>query len=84
MMETYKTKVASGGRVVIPAKARKALGIAVGDEVVIRVGGEGEAVISSIRASILRAQQMVRKYKKGGRSAVDELIKERRKEAERE
>lgn len=83
-METYKTRLAEGGRVVIPAKARKALGIAVGDEVVIRVGGEGEATISGVRRSVERAQKIVAKYVKGGGSMVGELIAERRREAKKD
>lgn len=80
-MITHRVKVSEGGRVVLPAKCRKALGIRIGDEVVIRVAG-GEAVISGVRASIIHAQQIVKKYAKTGRSAVDELLKERRREAE--
>lgn len=79
-MITHRVKVSGGGRVVLPAKCREALGINIGDEVVIRVTN-GEAVISGVVASIAHAQRIAMKYAKSGRSAVDELIKERRREA---
>jgi AbrB family looped-hinge helix DNA binding protein len=83
MKTAHKTKVSNGGRVVIPSEYRKAMGISVGDKVVIRFE-EGELRLQSLCASIIHAQQVVKKYTKSGRSAVDELIKERRREAGRE
>ncbi len=82
-MDTYKVKLAEGGRVVIPARFRKALGLKTGDEVLIRLG-DGEAVLSGVRSSIARAQGIVGKYVKRNRSAAQELIDERRGEARRE
>lgn len=83
-METYKTKLSEGGRVVIPAKARKALGINIGDDIVIRVDKTGDATISSVRRSVERAQRIVAKYVKGKKSLADELVEERRREGKDE
>jgi len=78
-----KTKIAAGGRVVIPAAYRKALGIKPGDEVAIFLEGD-EIRLAGTRQVVKRAQNTVRKYVAGVRRLSDELIKERRAEAGRE
>jgi AbrB family looped-hinge helix DNA binding protein len=82
-MNTVSTKIADGGRVVIPAEYRRALGLEIGDEVILRVE-DGELRIMTRAEGVKRAQQNVRKYVKGKRSLVDELIADRRVEAESE
>lgn len=82
-MTEVRTKLAEGGRIVIPAEYRKALGLKVGDEVILRLA-EGELRVLTPRQAILRAQQLVRRYVPEGHSLVDELIAERRAEAGRE
>lgn len=72
-----------GGRLVIPADYRKALGIDVGDELVLDLNG-GILQVSTPRERIRRAQRLVRSYLPAGRRLSDELIAERRKEAEKE
>jgi antitoxin PrlF len=67
----------------IPASFRKALGIHAGDEVVLRIEA-GELRLSTLKMSIERARQLVRRHVKPGTSLVDELIAERRREASRE
>ncbi len=79
----YKTKLSQGGRIVIPAKYRKAIGLEIGDEVVMRVE-HGEITLSVIQRSIERAQDTVRQYVAKNRSLVKELISERRKAAKDE
>jgi AbrB family looped-hinge helix DNA binding protein len=71
------TKVAAGGRIVLPAELRRALGVQVGDRVTLRFEG-GEVRIATARRAIERAQAIVRQYVPEGRSLVDELIAERR------
>ncbi|HET9015439.1 MAG TPA: AbrB/MazE/SpoVT family DNA-binding domain-containing protein [Thermomicrobiaceae bacterium] len=78
-----RTKVAAGGRIVIPAAARRAAGLDVGDEVIVRVE-DGEIRIMSLEHAISRAQAIVRRYIPADRSLVDELIAERRAESTRE
>ena len=82
-MPSRHVKIAPGGRVVLPAEFRKALGVSVGDSVVIELR-DGELRLRSLDAAIRRAQETVRKYVPEGVSLADELIRERRKEAARE
>jgi len=78
-----RMRVNENGRVVIPASFRKALGINVGDEIVLRIEDD-ELRITTLRRRIERAQESVRRYVKSGESLVDELIAERREAAKRE
>ena len=82
-MSGISTKIAEGGRLVIPAEHRRELGLEVGDEVIIRVV-EGELRILTRGEAVKRAQGLVRRSVKGNRSLVDELSAERRAEAKRE
>ena len=82
-MTSIKTKVGEGGRVVVPAKFRKALDLKPGDEVIL-VLEDGEVRITTLPRVIKRAQEIVSRYNPDGRSLVDELIRERRDEAARE
>lgn len=68
---------------VIPSEYRKAMGLSIGDEVVIRLE-KGELRLKSLRESVKSAQALVRSYIGKNRSLVDELIAERRSEAKRE
>jgi AbrB family looped-hinge helix DNA binding protein len=78
-----RTRVNENGRVVIPAAFRKAMGINVGDEVVLRME-DNELRILTLKQRIERAQRLVRQHVKPGTSLVDELIAERREAAKRE
>lgn len=80
MME-FKTKLTEGGRIVIPAEYRQALGLRVGDELILRLE-DGEVRIFTARQAIKRAQELVRHYIPQTRSLADELIADRRKENE--
>ena len=83
MPDETRTRVNENGRVVIPSAFRKALGIEVGDEVVLRIEDD-ELRITTQQRRIQRAQRRARKYLKPGISLVDELIAERREAAKRE
>ena len=78
-MIEFKTKLAEGGRIVIPAEYRQALGLHVGDELILRLE-DGEVRIFTARQAIKRAQELVRRYIPQNRSLADELIAERRRE----
>ena len=78
-----KAKVDDAGRLLIPAEIRKALGIEPGKYVVMRVE-DNELRIWTFDETIRRVQESVRRYIPEGVSLSDELIAERRREAERE
>jgi len=83
MEQETRMRVNENGRVVIPASFRKALGINVGDEVVLRIEDD-ELRISTMKQRIERARRLVRRHVKPGTSLADELIAERREAARRE
>ncbi len=82
-MTVSRTKLGEGGRVVLPAAFRRALGVKPGDNLLLRLE-DGEVHLTSLRAGIRRAQTIVRQYVPATRSLADELIAERRAEAARE
>lgn len=77
--DTESVRMLEGGRIVIPARFRKALGITPGDTLVVELDGE-DVRITTKMARIRRAQELVRPYI-GANSLADELIAERRAEA---
>lgn len=83
MEQETRTRVNENGRVVIPVSFRKALGINVGDEVVLRIEDD-ELRIVTLKQRVERAQRLVRRHVKPGTSLVEELIAERRQAAKRE
>jgi len=83
-METeYVVHMGSGGRFVIPAKLRKAIGLQPGDPVILRLEEESLIVTTPERA-IRAAQAIVRGHVPAGRRLSAELIEERRHEADHE
>jgi AbrB family looped-hinge helix DNA binding protein len=75
-----RTRLSKGGRIVIPAEMRRAMGIEVGQEVVLRLE-DGELRVSTLAGAIRRAQDLVRRHVPPERSLVEELLAERRREA---
>ena len=73
-------KMSDGGRVVIPAEIRQALGLKAGDSVLWELL-DGEARITTRLQRIRQAQALVRKHVAPGTSLADELIAERRQDA---
>jgi AbrB family looped-hinge helix DNA binding protein len=82
-MDEEVARISQGGRVVIPARIRKALGVTVGDRVVLRVAN-GQMTLVTTERALQEAQALVRRYVPKGRSLVGELIRERRRAAARE
>lgn len=78
-----KTKINANGRIVLPAAMRNAIGVKPGDEILLRVE-DGEICVYTMANAIRQAQELIRPYAKGKGSMVDELIRERRREARRE
>jgi AbrB family looped-hinge helix DNA binding protein len=81
--ESAWAKLGPGGRIVIPAPMRAMLGIGDGDHVQLRVV-EGELRVVPQELALRRVQEFVARYVPKGVSLVDELIEERRREAELE
>src|SRR5207237_724106 len=84
-MQPQRGRIDRSGRLVIPAPVRRELELRDGDELTF-VSGEtpGEVRLVSRRAAVKRAQALVRQYARREGSAVDELLAERRRDAERE
>jgi bifunctional DNA-binding transcriptional regulator/antitoxin component of YhaV-PrlF toxin-antitoxin module len=82
-LQTMRLTIGADGRVVIPAEMRRVMGIDNSGVVIAQVV-EGELRMLAPRLAVARAQALVRAFDKGRGSPVDELIAERRAEAERE
>ncbi|MBU0581984.1 MAG: AbrB/MazE/SpoVT family DNA-binding domain-containing protein [Alphaproteobacteria bacterium] len=78
-----RLQIGAGGRIVIPAEMRAAMGVAEGDTLIARVV-DGELSLLSPDAAIRKVQHLVRQHVPEGVSLVDELIQDRRAEAQRE
>lgn len=81
-MSELKTRIREGGRLIIPAAYRKALGLKPGDEVVLFLE-EDEIRVVGAHQAIARAQALVRRYIPRGKKLSDELIRDRREDAAR-
>lgn len=78
----YVIKIGERGRLVLPAPVRDALGLAAGSQLLVYLDESGESV------RLARARDVARNSRgmyadNSGRSLVDELLAERRAEAER-
>jgi AbrB family looped-hinge helix DNA binding protein len=82
-MDAQRVKIVDGGKLVIPASMRRQLGISSGDTVLVNVD-DGELRVRTIPRAIERARAIVRQYVPEGSSLADELIANRRREADRE
>ncbi|MCL5972395.1 MAG: AbrB/MazE/SpoVT family DNA-binding domain-containing protein [Firmicutes bacterium] len=80
-MREASTRIADGGRIVIPADFRKCLGIQEGDVVVIRLQ-DSELRVVPLRQALARARELTAQYIPRDRSLVQELTAERRKDGE--
>jgi len=74
-----RAKIAEDGGIVLPVEYLQALGIQVGDEIILRVE-DGVLRILTPHQAIEFAQELVRHYIPEERSLSDELIEERRQE----
>lgn len=81
--ESTRVRVDSAGRVVIPSATRDRLGIAPGQDLILTEEGDG-IYLRTFDQAIAAAQAAFAPYRRPGISIVDELIRERREEAQRE
>lgn len=77
----HAMKVSEGGRVVIPAEIRKALGLKDGDFVLWELC-DGEARLTTRKNRLRKARELAAPWLEGW--SVDDFIAARRKEGERE
>lgn len=82
-MEAQRVKIVNGGKLVIPAAMRRELGISAGDTVLVDVD-DGELRVRSVPRAIERARAILRRHVPEGVQLSDELIADRRAEAEHE
>jgi bifunctional DNA-binding transcriptional regulator/antitoxin component of YhaV-PrlF toxin-antitoxin module len=81
MTETEaRVTLGAGSRLVVPAALRKAVGLAVGDEVLIRVE-DGELRVTNPRQALARARRLVRRYIPTTEDLTQSLLDDRRDEA---
>lgn len=77
---TYHAKVIAGGKIVIPAELRRAMGVKDGDTLVVEEQ-DGALVIRTRWDALRRLQEEMRKLVPADVDMVEELIAERRREA---
>lgn len=82
-MKQRRLRLGENGRIAIPAAYRRQLGIASGDELIVRVDDD-ELRLSSPKLALGRARRILGRYLKDGENLADSLIADRRAEAERE
>jgi AbrB family looped-hinge helix DNA binding protein len=80
-MPAQAVKIIEGGKLVIPAAMRRAMGIARGDTVVIELLADGELRVRPLASAIREAQEIVRRSVGRNRSLSDELMRERKQDA---
>ncbi len=82
-MEHYRVQIASNGRMVLPADIRQQLQVEGGGLLIIRKDA-GRLVLESMDDAVRRAQELVRHYAPSASGVADELLAERRADAEHE
>lgn len=80
---SWPTRLDATGRLVIPADARQSQGWTQGEELVLAKNDDGTLRILTLRQFLSEVQSYFH-AKTGHRNLVDELLEERRMEAERE
>lgn len=80
---TTSATIDRAGRILVPLKLRRELGMTGGAAVVLSVE-DGELRIRTKKAAIERARERLKKLKKPGRGVVEEFLAGRRGEARRE
>ncbi len=82
-MEAQRVKIVEGGKLVIPALMRRELGIGAGDTVMVDIDN-GELRVRSVSKALERARAILRRHIPEDSNLADELIDDRRAEAEHE
>jgi AbrB family looped-hinge helix DNA binding protein len=80
--EEYSVRLGERGRLVLPAELRRALGFSAGDELVVRLDGDGVRIVS--RRQLARQARGLLRATGKQRDLVAELLAERRQEVAQE
>lgn len=75
-LQTINIRVAENGRMVLPARVRKALGV-IGEGKLVLTIRDGEVLLQPLSAHLRRAQQLYRDHVKEDRS-VDDFLGDRK------
>ena len=75
-----RVRLDSGGRIVVPAGFRRALGVGSGEELLMSLD-DGFVRLQTVDAALERVRAIARSKRRGDASVVDEFIAERRAEA---
>ena len=82
-MSTYR--IDNQGRLVLPASWREKHGVKPGTELVVLDTKDGRLSVQTVMQAVREAQEIIRRTTRPGQgSAVDELLRERRREVELE
>ncbi len=76
------TQLGAGGRLVIPASFRRRHGLRPGSSVTLTENADGDLVVTTPESALIKLRSLVRRHVPEGSSLVDELLAERRAEAE--
>ena len=83
-MKQFTLRVDNQGRVMLPSWWRKKEGVGPSTELCVAVTEDGALVVETREQGLRRARALLRKYIPEGVSLSNELIADRRAEAERE
>ena len=75
-----RVRLDAGGRIVVPAGFRRALGVGSGEELLMSLD-DGFVRLQTVDAALERVRAIARSKRRGDASVVDEFIAERRAEA---
>ena len=84
ILQDQRVMMDAKGRVVLPRAVREAAGLTTGSGLIASVEADGTIRLEKVSIRIARLQDRFAKYEVPGSLASDELIAERRREAERE
>jgi AbrB family looped-hinge helix DNA binding protein len=80
-MDNLPVKIGEGGRIVIPSEYRKALKLNIGDELILQLD-QNRMILMTRKQAIEYVQERMNKYSTQGRMLSEELIEERKDEAQ--
>jgi len=83
-MSILRSQIEPDGRVRLPPRVLEELDLEVGSDLEFQLHEGTVRILPSLHERVRRVQETMKKYIQPGRSVVDELIAERRLEAENE